>query len=172
MVANSCAITGHRPEKLPNVEWVVQQLSSIFMVSQPSQVMVGMAAGVDLIAGSLAIDSGFPVVAVKPWAGHFGRVDDWALYRKVEEQATEVISVDPSLTYPGPSAYFRRNEYMVDNSDFIVAVWDGSKKSGTGACVEYALRKEKRVYRIDPKRLVAGWMGETDELPYDDVVLF
>lgn len=43
----------------------------------------------------------------------------------------------------------KRNEYMVDNSDIVIAVWDGSK-SGTANCIEYAKSKHKEIIYIKP----------------------
>lgn len=155
------AITGHRPEKLHNIEWVIEQLRVAYETINPTQIMVGMASGADLIAGTLAISMGIPVIAVKPWAGHVSRIDDWEAYQKVESNAVETVNVNPSMGYPGPAAYYRRNEHMVDHSDIIVAVWDGTK-SGTGACVKYAQQQNKPIYRIDPKRQTAGWVNPTE----------
>ncbi len=42
----------------------------------------------------------------------------------------------------------KRNKYMVDNSDYIVAVWNGTP-SGTGKTVAYAIEIDRTVYCID-----------------------
>ena len=43
-----------------------------------------------------------------------------------------------------------RNEYMTDNADLIIVIWDGSK-SGTGNCVDYAKKLNKEIIIINPK---------------------
>ena len=43
----------------------------------------------------------------------------------------------------------KRNEYMVDLADKVIAVWDGSK-GGTGNCVRYAEKCGKEIIRIMP----------------------
>ncbi len=43
----------------------------------------------------------------------------------------------------------KRNEYMVDLADKVIAVWDGSK-GGTGNCVRYAKKCGKEIIRIMP----------------------
>jgi len=43
----------------------------------------------------------------------------------------------------------RRNEWMVDHSDKVLAVWDGSN-GGTGNCVAYARSIGREIIRIDP----------------------
>ena len=46
----------------------------------------------------------------------------------------------------------KRNEYMVDNSDYVIAVWNG-KPSGTGNTVKYAKKKNKVALLVNPKTL-------------------
>lgn len=36
-------------------------------------------------------------------------------------------------------AYHRRNEYMVDHAETVVAFWNGRRSGGTYACIKYAL---------------------------------
>lgn len=43
----------------------------------------------------------------------------------------------------------KRNEYMVDLADVVIAVWDGSN-SGTGNCVKYAQKCGKEIIQIAP----------------------
>ena len=46
----------------------------------------------------------------------------------------------------------KRNRYMVDHADVLIAVWDGSP-SGTGKTVRYAHQQGKSVTIIDPVSL-------------------
>jgi uncharacterized phage-like protein YoqJ len=46
----------------------------------------------------------------------------------------------------------KRNEYMIDKSDYVIAVWDGSP-SGTGNTVRYAKQKNKKILIINPSDL-------------------
>lgn len=43
----------------------------------------------------------------------------------------------------------KRNEYIVDHSDKVIAVWDGSK-SGTKNCIDYAKKVGKDIIYIQP----------------------
>lgn len=45
-----------------------------------------------------------------------------------------------------------RNEWMVDNSDYIIGVWDGTE-GGTANCINYAKKKDKNIVCIHPKTL-------------------
>lgn len=51
-----------------------------------------------------------------------------------------------------PAKMQKRNEYMIDNSDIVIAVWDGSK-GGTCNCVQYAKKLGKEIIYINPKEL-------------------
>ena len=52
-----------------------------------------------------------------------------------------------------PDCMDKRNRYMVDHADFIIAVWDG-RPSGTGKTVTYARgRNGKFIIVIDPVTL-------------------
>ena len=52
-----------------------------------------------------------------------------------------------------PDCMDKRNCYMVDHADFIIAVWDG-RPSGTGETVTYARgRNGKSIIVIDPVTL-------------------
>ena len=42
-----------------------------------------------------------------------------------------------------------RNQYMVDNSDIVIAVWNGSN-GGTANCVNYAHKLNKQIIIINP----------------------
>lgn len=44
----------------------------------------------------------------------------------------------------------KRNEYMVDNCDVLIACWSGVKKGGTYNCVKYAIENNKRIIVINP----------------------
>lgn len=47
-----------------------------------------------------------------------------------------------------PSKMQLRNMYMVDNSDIVIAVWNGDKKGGTWNCIKYARNKNKKIVYI------------------------
>ncbi|MBQ8551720.1 MAG: DUF1273 family protein [Clostridia bacterium] len=51
-----------------------------------------------------------------------------------------------------PDCMRKRNEYMVDSSDIVMAVWDG-KPGGTHQTVQYALEKKKAIVFINANDL-------------------
>ena len=48
-----------------------------------------------------------------------------------------------------------RNRYMVDASEYIIAVWNG-KPSGTGNTVRYAISNGKQIIILDPNTICGG----------------
>lgn len=74
------------------------------------------------------------------------------------EQADKVVLVDTLNNYKikdliegeyHPAKMQKRNEYMLDNSDLVIAVWDGSN-GGTANCVRYAKKLGKKIIQINP----------------------
>ena len=48
-----------------------------------------------------------------------------------------------------PCCFFKRNRYIVDHADRIVAVFDG-KRGGTAQTVRYAEKQGKQLVRLSP----------------------
>lgn len=155
------AITGHRPESLNDPTWVKAALRDGLMQTGATLVIQGMASGVDLWSAVVAWHLDIPYIAVKPWAGHSPRQADEYIYEWVERHAKNVVEVSPQQKYPGAWAYHARNEYMVDNADALLAVWNGKKSGGTAACVNYAHKIGKPVFQINPlNQTIVGWEVE------------
>lgn len=154
------AITGHRPEKIPDPERIKKEIAQALTdVIMPGQLIQGMAAGVDIWSAQVAYKLGIPYVAAQPWHGHTARKADVADYEKALKNASDIHIVTHYDYYPGAFAYQRRNEWMVDNADCVLAVWDGSG-GGTANCVRYAQRKPVPVYRIHPVTYEKGWLED------------
>lgn len=144
------AITGHRPEQIIDKQWVKESLTQVLMNLQPKLLYQGMAAGVDLLSAEIAHNLHIPYVATKPWVGHEPRTEDKKLYDIVIQQATQVVNVSNEKEYLGPWFYHNRNKYMVDHADVLIAVWNGTKKGGTFACLSYAKKVGVPVIVLNP----------------------
>ncbi len=46
-----------------------------------------------------------------------------------------------------------RNEWMVEHTGLIFAVWDGSQKGGTANCVRYAQKHYKNIHALCPNTM-------------------
>lgn len=145
------AATGHRPNKLGgyhNTEADNRlRLTAHRYLSktQPAVVITGMALGWDQRVAEAALLAGIPFVAAVPFAGQESKWPPRAqrVYRELLSQAHGVVIVSPGGY--DPAKMHKRNEWMVDHSDRIVALWDGGETGGTAACVRYAQSKQKPI---------------------------
>jgi uncharacterized phage-like protein YoqJ len=158
------AITGHRADKLQtmNQQFIKTQLAHAFNDLNASLVIQGMCDGVDLLSAKIAYDNHIPYWAVRPWSGHTAPAGWRDYYLNARVYAEKVITLVEAETYPGHWVMHNRNKWMVDNSDLLVAVWNGEKSGGTFATIKYAKSKGKDVWRIDPRRMETGWLAAAD----------
>ncbi len=149
------AITGHRPDKLggyntPNRYYnsVMEGLDRAFLRLRPERVRIGMALGVDQWAAELCIYNNIPFDAAIPFNGFESHWPPHAQikYRELLRHATTARFIC-SGGYAGWKMQ-ARNEWMVDNSDLLVAVWDGTT-GGTANCVNYALTRGRPIERVE-----------------------
>ena len=61
-------------------------------------------------------------------------------------------------THYTPDCMKKRNRYMVDQCDILLAVWD-EKPSGTGSTVRYAQTQEKSIWIVNPNTLEVQHSG-------------
>lgn len=147
-------ITGHRPEAMNDPgdlrAWIVETISTVLKTVKATKMIQGMAAGVDLWSTESAMQAGVPYICARPWAGHESRAEDRELYLTAMQNAEEVVDVSPMLHFISPVLYHRRNEWMIDRADLILAVYTGSNRGGTAAAIRYARRLGKPVILVNP----------------------
>lgn len=153
------AFTGHRPNKLggyktpnPMSDFISTKIRDTLKTLNPTKVISGMALGTDQWAATIAWLLGIPFVAAVPFEGQETAwpEESQKFYRRLRERASEVVIVS-SGGYSAKAMQVR-NEWMVDNCDILIAVWDGTK-GGTYNCVKYAESKGKTIVRINPNEL-------------------
>jgi uncharacterized phage-like protein YoqJ len=144
------AATGHRPDKLggfdADPEPLVRLVASYLLKLSPDEAITGMALGFDQAFGWACYRIGIPFIAAVPCDGQESR---WQpkqrqAYRVLLKLArrVEVVSLGPFSAWK----MHRRNEWMVDQSTRICALYNGDQSGGTFGCIEYA---EKRARPID-----------------------
>ncbi len=140
-----CCFTGHRPEKLGMSEDEINERLKKEIrtaISDGFQTFIsGMARGVDLWAAEIVLtlrDEGTAIrlVCASPYKGVERRWSrEWQKrYCRVMEQADLVRFICPSYRW---DCFQRRNEWMVDHSERVIAVFNG-QAGGTQNTVEYA----------------------------------
>lgn len=171
---HTCCFTGYRPHRFAfeqeglRPEHVREALGRQIrrLYDEGCRTFIsGMCIGVDLWAAAevLTLQQEHPeiaLIAAVPFAGQESRwsAADRREYRRILAACTRVETLfSPEEAKENPAAcYRRRNQWMVDNADTVLAVYtpiDADRRSGTAATVRYARKKLKRVVYIHPATL-------------------
>ena len=161
----TACFTGHRPQHLScgfdeNHYQCIKIKHQLLRITRGlierkavNRFISGMALGVDMWAAETVIDlreeySGITLEAAVPCKGQemVWRESLRGRYHDVLGHCDTVVMLQEKYT---SGCMQRRNEYMVRQSDFVVAVWDGKNFSGTARTVKYALERHKIVYWIN-----------------------
>lgn len=70
----------------------------------------------------------------------------------VDELDDYSLKYCPTRKY-NPAKMQKRNEWMVDNCDVLIACWNGNKFGGTYNCISYAKKINKSIIYINPNTL-------------------
>lgn len=149
------------PKSLVFIEWMACHLLEIAKSHNNAlHVIQGMALGVDQMVAEaaflarergLALGIKITVEAAVPCANHPCK---WPIRSQVRYQSIllkcDKVTMVSSLPYTN-SCMQKRNEYMVDNCDLLIAIWDGSA-GGTSNCVRYARSIGAQIEVIEPFR--------------------
>lgn len=160
-----CAFTGHRPksfpwkdnETVPGCVLLKETLAEQIQLLADKGVtdfLSGMAQGVDLWAAEIVLDlkKKNPALRLHCILPCEGQEDAWPMseqerYRSILRQADEVIYVNREYT---SDCMLARNRYLAEHSSVLLAVYNGSYRSGTGMTVRYAKRLGREVIVIAP----------------------
>jgi len=159
------AFTGLRPHKLP---WganedhpaclslklaVRERLIGLIEDENVRHMMSGMAMGIDMICADIVLELKeiYPTVTLEAAIPCRGQDLLWPQkyrdrYARILELCDSIHIVSDEYT---DDCMERRNQYMADKCDILLAVWNG-KPGGTGNTVSYAKKQGKRIIVIDP----------------------
>jgi uncharacterized phage-like protein YoqJ len=79
-------------------------------------------------------------------------------WQEICAMCDQVVAVSQDPYHPSKMQI--RNQWMVDSSDYVIAVWNGIKYGGTWNCMSYALKQNKPVLAVQPLGLQwsCGWL--------------
>lgn len=156
MIYEEYAGTGHRLEVLGgnNEEThhkVVRYVKSVLLSYKPKKIISGMAIGFDTALAIAALEYNVPLIAAIPFIGQESVWPQYAQdrYNDILKQCTKI-----HVACEGEYASYKyhiRDKWMVDNSEAMLALWNGHPKGGTASTVRYATNK-KEIFNIWP-----GW---------------
>ena len=160
-----CAFTGHRPKSFPwkydetapgcvALKKVLAEQITALADDGVTGFISGMALGVDLWAAQTVLDlrEKNPILKLYCALPCEDQEKKWPavkqkLYHSILKQADDIHWESKSYT---PDCMLNRNRYMVDHSSILLAVYDGTYRSGTGMTVRDAQRKRRKIILIHP----------------------
>ena len=163
-----CCVTGHRPKGFPfpydiDNEYfntyldVLDDIVEDLMYEGYTHFISGMADGVGLDFASIivGISNRFEGIVLESALPYPLRTTS------KESESDEIrhflVNASQKITVVSPQ-YFKgcmqkRNRYMVDKSDLVLAVWNGEERGGTWDTISYARKKGKPIRYIMLKEL-------------------
>ncbi|MEU0882382.1 hypothetical protein ABZ345_27535 [Lentzea sp. NPDC005914] len=131
------AITGHRGLSAELEAEVDRMIRAAVAESGSGVVGVScLADGADAVFAQAVLDAGGSLVAVLPAAEYRESLpeDYRPVYDRLLARAGEVVRL-PFVT-PDPRAYMEAGKRMIDESDSLLAVWDGQPGRGPGGTAD------------------------------------
>ncbi len=162
--AHTCSFTGYRPSKLKFLfdknsaeykklyEVLTEEIIHL-IENGVTYFQTGMALGIDLMCAEIVI------ALKKKYNVHLfcvipciNQCQDWKkedilLYNEIIESASGIYYTSNECYTKG--CMMIRNRYLVDNAEYVLAVYDG-KKGGTKYTLEYAKKNKKSIIIINP----------------------
>lgn len=164
-IDNSLCFTGHRPNRLygydPKIKGNLELIKNLkdiieFYINNHGvdTFITGMALGVDTWAARIILklkesNPTLKLVAAIPCKNQYKKWNQSSI-----EEYKYILSKCDMIHYVSENDYtnycmVNRDKWMVDNSSYIIAVWNGSN-SGTGTTVKYAVKNLKPVHVLNP----------------------
>ncbi len=163
-----CCFTGHRTTQLAwksnedderciKLKAVLGELIDDAIISGYTDFYTGMALGIDTYAAELVLqkakkNKGIMLHAVIPCPN---QADLWC--EKDKKRYNNILKKCKTKTIISPiytkTCMLMRNQFMVDNSDRVISVWNGSFSGGTAYTVRYAKKLNRELYIIKPSEM-------------------
>ncbi len=167
-MTKNCCCTGHRPKGFPFEYGVDLKKHNLYlqMLKQKIELAIteygitnfisGMALGVDMDFAELVLKlrNIYPVTLecaipcpdqILKW-----NAGDKLRYKRILKSADTVTLISKRYS---PESMLKRNRYMVDKSELIIAVFNGIQKGGTWYTVNYAKNNNKFIQLIDLNKI-------------------
>lgn len=166
----ACAVAGHRPSRFKfkySEDYslckkikraMLEQFKRLYDEHGVRRYYVGGALGVDMWAGELILrlkeQPGYgdiELVVVLPFEGHDSKWDERSKRRMdfLLRMCSDCVVIGKEDCREN---YIKRNCYMVDHADYLVAVYDNERnlRSGTMQTVRYAQNKGITISFVNP----------------------
>lgn len=163
-ICKACAFTGYRPSKMP---WGYDETDARcaefrFRLRESLEYLIGQGYTDFLSGGALGFDQMAARIVLSlrekyPWIRLImvipfdGQADRWTEDQRrqwldIIETSDKVIHISHSYD---KGVFFRRNHYLVEHADLLLAAYDG-QPGGTASTIAYAKRHGVRVATLAP----------------------
>lgn len=147
-------VAGHQRRAGLDWNWLSKALRDI-LIEQPTPLigLSALAAGTDQLFAQTVIALGGNHIAVVPlddYERFFSQPNERRKYRELLALSEKIY-----LKHPGPdqAAFLAAGQYVVENCDVLIAVWDSRPSEGVGGTadvIDYAQGIGRRIIHIDP----------------------
>ena len=159
-INKTCCFTGHRPEKITeNVDIIKANLS--YEIQKAIDLgydtfITGMALGTDTWAGEIMLEfkkhnENIKLICAVPFNGvEKNRTPELQkIFHEILDNSDDSHYLSKKYTR---WAVLARDEWMVDNSSYVIAVFNGSY-GGTQHTLDYAKKMERKISYVNMKEL-------------------
>lgn len=150
----NAGITGHQDLRSAHVaQWVAQALAAVVDDIGVTIGFTCLAAGADQLFAQILHERHLPFIAVIACAqieASFSSNHELISFRALLVEAYRTIRLP--FDSPSEAAYFEAGKVVVDESEVLIAVWDGNPAKGFGGTadvVTYARARAKPVIHVD-----------------------
>ena len=151
MNGRTCCVTGHREIPAAETAFVKQALRkevALAMEEGFTHFLSGMAEGADLIFAEVVAEFGAEgadicLEAAIPYRDRLRRLE--RTHRKLLERCGKITVVSEGYA---KYVFAKRNQYMVEQSERVIAVYDGRQTGGTAATIRMAEKKGADLRKI------------------------
>ena len=153
MEEKACCVTGHRSIPSGQTEAVRQGLEQAVcqaITDGYNAFISGFADGVDLIFAEIISQTmqenpRITLIAAIPYRKRLETLQKREHTKALLEQCAEIyVAAEEYL----PSVYVKRNRYMVERSDRVIAVYDGRDNGGTVGTIRLAHQMKKELWEV------------------------
>lgn len=151
MEGKTCCVTGHRDipaEEMAPVKEALRREIKKAVNDGFTVFLSGFADGVDQYFAEMILElqnknPDLKLIAVLPYQKRKDSLCQKEHTNALLDACAEVIIIQEEYR---PNVYSKRNRYMVEHADRVIAVYDGREKGGTVKTIRYAhqFRKELR----------------------------
>ena len=153
MQEKTCCVTGHRDipaEQISNVKKSLEREIEQALEDGFTCFISGFADGIDLlfaeiIAERIANNPALKLIAAIPYQRQLDTLKKSERTKALIDLCTEI---NVAAEEYHPNVYAKRNRYMVEHSDRVIAVYDGREKGGTVGTIRLAHTMKKELREI------------------------